>query len=143
MTAKEYLSQAASLDREISRKIDRLGDLEALITKTTSVLSAMPGGRNDERTFENRMEKYLLLRDEINADIDRLIDLKQEIHSVIDRLDSEDERMVLEEHFLKGKKYEEIAGQLHYNWNTVSKICSRGLKKIKIPENGITGDNRG
>ena len=47
MTAKEYLSQAAVLDSEINRKIDRLGDLEALVTKTTSVLRAMPGGGRD------------------------------------------------------------------------------------------------
>ena len=131
MTAKEYLSQAAVLDSEINRKIDRLGDLEALVTKTTSVLRAMPGGGRDDRTFENRMEKYLMLRDEVNADIDRLIDLKREIQSVIDRLDSEDERTVLEEHFLRGKKYEEIAAEKGYHWNSVYRVCHRGLKKIE------------
>ena len=135
MTAKEYLSQAAVLDKEINRKIDRLGDLEALVTKTTSVLSAMPGGEKDDRLFENRMEKYLMLRDEVNADIDRLIDLKQEIQAVIDRLDNEDERTVLEEHYLHGKKYEDIAQEKGYHWNSVSKICMRAVKKIEISEN--------
>ncbi len=134
MTVKQYLSQAVILDSEINRKIDRLGDLEALITKTTSILSAMPGGGRDDRLFEDRLEKYLMLRDEVNADIDRLIDLKQEIQTTIDTLDAETERIVLEEHFLRGRKYEEIARQLQYNWNTIYKICRRALIKIEKSE---------
>ena len=64
------------------REIDRLADLYAACTKSTSLLTLTPGGGHDDRAFEHRMEKYLLLRDEINADIDRLVDLKTEIMKV-------------------------------------------------------------
>ena len=105
MTPKQYLSRALTLDREINRKIDRLGDLYAACTKSTSLLTLTPGGGHDNRAFEARMEKFILLRDEINADIDRLVDLKTEIMHVIDALPDEDCRYVLEEHFLQGKSY--------------------------------------
>ena len=98
MTAKEYLSRARELDREIDRKIDRLGDLYAAVTKRTSQLSQIPGSGQNDRAFEERMEKYLLLRDEINADIDVLADLKKEICASIDALPNEKHRTILEKY---------------------------------------------
>ncbi|MBP3209466.1 MAG: hypothetical protein J6M64_06150 [Oscillospiraceae bacterium] len=133
MMPEQYLSRALKLDREINRKIDRLGDLYAACTKSTSLLTLTPGGGHDNRAFEARMEKYILLRDEINADIDRLVDLKTEIMHVIDALPDEDCRYVLEEHFLRGKSYTVIAEELSYTSRNVKYILKKALTKLKIP----------
>ena len=131
MTVKEYLSRVRELDREIDRKVDRLGDLYAAVTKRTAQLSGMPGAHND-RAFEERMEKYLLLRDEINADIDRLIDLKTEICKAIDSLPEEKHRNVLERFYLQGMTNWEIADELGYNERTVYKLKLQAEKIWKI-----------
>ena len=133
MTPEQYLSQALKLDREINRKIDRLGDLYAACTKSTSLLTLTPGGGHDNRAFEARMEKYILLRDEINADIDRLLDLKTEIMHVFDALPDEDCRYVLEEHFIQGKSYTVIAEELCYTPRNVKYIGKKGMEMLKIP----------
>ena len=134
MTPEQYLSRALKLDREINRKIDRLGDLYAACTKSTSLLTLTPGGGHDNRAFEARMEKYILLQDEINADIDRLVDLKTEIMHVIDALPDEDCRYVLEEHFLQGKSYTIIADELSYSLRSVKYLVKKALTMLKIPE---------
>ena len=137
MTPKQYLSQALSADKAINRKIDRLADLYAACTKSTSLLTLTPGGGHDDRAFEHRMEKYLLLRDEINADIDRLVDLKTEIMKVIDAVPDEDCRCVLEKHFLQGKSYTVIGQEMKYDKDYVYKKTKKALKKIQIPEKAI------
>ena len=134
MTPKQYLSQALSADKAINRKIDRLADLYAACTKSTSLLTLTLGGGHDDRAFEHRMEKYLLLRDEINADIDRLVDLKTEIMKVIDAVPDEDDRCVLEKHFLQGKSYTVISLEMKYDKDYVYKKIKKALKKIQIPE---------
>ncbi len=134
MTPKQYLSQALDADKEINRKIDRLADLYADCTKSTSVLTLTPGGGHDDRAFENRMAKYLQLRDEINADIDRLVDLKMEIMKVIDAVPDEDCRSVLEKHFLQGKSYTVIGNEMVYHKDTVYDMAKKALKQIKIPD---------
>ena len=134
MTSKQYLSQALAADKAINRKLDRLADLYAACTKSTSLLTLTPGGGHDDRAFEHRMEKYLLLRDEINADIDRLVDLKTEIMKVIDAVPDEDDRCVLEKHFLQGKSYTVIGLEMKYDKDYVYKKIKKALKKIQIPE---------
>ena len=134
MTPKQYLSQALAADKAINRKLDRLADLYAACTKSTSLLTLTPGGGHDDRAFEHRMEKYLLLRDEINADIDRLVDLKTEIMKVIDAVPDEDCRCVLEKHFLQGKSYTVIGLEMKYDKDYVYKKIKKALKKIQIPE---------
>ena len=133
MTAENFLSRALELDQEINRKVDRLGDLYASVTKCTAQLTGMPGAHND-RAFEERMEKYLLLRDEINADIDRLIDLKTEICNAIDSLPKEKHRNVLERFYLQGMSCREIGGELGYDTHYVLRLKREALKLLKIPK---------
>ena len=134
MTPKQYLSKALAADKAINRKLDRLADLYAACTRCASLLTLTPGGRHDDRAFEHRMEKYLLLRDEINADIDRLVDLKTEIMKVIDAVPDEDCRCVLEKHFLQGKSYTVIGQEMGYTCHYVSEKCRKALEKVHVPE---------
>ena len=129
LTANQYLSQALLADREINRKIDRLADLYAACTRSNTMLTQAPGGGHDSRSFERRMEKYILLRDEINADIDALVDLKTEIMKVIDAVPDEDDRCVLEKHFLQGKSYTVIGQEMKYDKDYVYKIIIKGSEK--------------
>ena len=134
MTAKEYLEQAVLLDEQISRKIDRLGDLQAQITRSTTVLSMTPGAGHNNRSFEDRMERFLLLRDEINADINRLVDLKQEIQQTIDALPEEKYRIVLEKHFLRGFSYAAIGDELGYHERYVKDLAKKACELLKFPK---------
>ncbi len=134
LSANQYLSQALLADREINRKIDRLADLYAACTRSSSMLTLAPGGGHDSRSFERRMEKYILLRDEINADIDALVDLKTEIMKVIDAVPDEDCRCVLEKYYLQGRTLRTIGEEIGYDKDYVFQLKRKALDMVQIPE---------
>ena len=134
LSANQYLSQALLADREINRKIDRLADLYAACTRSTTMLTQAPGGGYDSRSFERRMEKYILLRDEINADIDALVDLKTEIMKVIDAVPDEDCRCVLEKYYLQGRTLRTIGQEIGYDKDYVYQLKRKALDMVQIPE---------
>lgn len=84
MNAKEYLSQARWLDMRINSKLAQVDSLHSLATKATSTLSDVPpsGTRNVHR-MEDIICKIVTLENEINADIDKLVDLKRDITGCI------------------------------------------------------------
>ena len=84
MTAKEYLSQAYRIDQRINSKLEQVSSLRELSTKATATFSDVPpsGTRNVHR-LEDVILKIVSLEEEINHEIDRLVDLKREIHTVI------------------------------------------------------------
>lgn len=133
MTVKKYLEQARQLDMEIERKVSRLRDLYALVTKTAPARSAPPGERRDPHSPEERMERVLALREEVNTEIDRLVELKKAIYAAIDALPEERYRSVVEKHYLEGMTYEEIGRELGYHPNAVYRILRRALASMKCP----------
>lgn len=137
MKAKDYLEQIRILDRLINNKLQELEQLEALATKVTSVNS---GDRVQASGSQDKMAdtviKILELKQEINADIDRLVDLKCEIIPLIDAVQDADLIDVLYKRYIQGKKWEEIALEMHYTFRWVLKLHGRALQKIDMIRKG-------
>ena len=135
MTVKEYLKQARFLNEHINTKIEQVSSLHDLATKATSTLSDMPGGptRNTHR-MEDIIIKILMLENEINVDIDRLVDLKNEILSVINAVDDSDSRLILEKRYMNLESWEDIAAELNTSVPNIYRLHEKALKKIIIPK---------
>ena len=135
MTAKQYLKQARYLDERINTKITQVSSLHDLATKATSTLSDMPGGstRNTHR-MEDIIIKILMLENEINTDIDRLVDLKNEILSVLNRIDDAECRLLLEKRYLNWESWEDIAAELCVSTPSVYRLHEKALKKVVVPK---------
>ena len=132
MTAKEKLEQLGFLDLEINRKIERLQDLYADLFRGSAVLSAVPGAGRNNRSFEERMERYILLRDEINRDIDRLADEKEQIRHAIDALPDERWRSAVEMFYLRGMTAEQIGKRLGYDPRHIRRFLKKALETIRL-----------
>ena len=135
MTAKEYLKQARYLDERINMKIEQVASLHSLATKAISTLSDMPGSptRNTHR-MEDIIIKILMLENEINVDIDKLVDLKNEILSVIKGVDDSDSRLILEKRYINLETWEDIAAELNTSTPNIYRLHDKALRKISIPE---------
>ena len=135
MTAKQYLKQARYLDERINTKIAQVSSLHDLATKATSTLSDMPGSptRNTHR-MEDIIIKILMLENEINADIDHLVDLKDEILSVIKAVDDEECRLLLEKRYLCFLHWEQIAVDMNYGIDNIFKLHKKALACVVVPE---------
>ena len=88
MTAKEYLNQAYWLDRRIDSKLEQLSALKDMATKTTSIMSDdVVSHTRNVHSMQDVIAKIIDMQAEINADIDRLVDLKRDIMQVVKTVD--------------------------------------------------------
>ena len=135
MTAKQFLKQARYLDERINTKIAQVSSLHDLATKATATLSDMPGSptRNTHR-MEDIIIKILMLENEINSDIDHLVDLKESILAVINAVDDEECRLLLEKRYLNLESWEDIAAEMCTGIDNIYRLHNKALKKIPIPE---------
>lgn len=135
MTAKQYLKQTRYLDERINTKITQVSSLHDLAAKATSTLSDMSGSptRNTHR-MEDIIIKILMLENEINADIDHLIDLKDEILSVIKAVDDEECRLLLEKRYLNFEQWEDIAAEMCTGVKNIYRLHDKALKMLILPE---------
>ena len=135
MTAKQYLKQARYLDERINTKIAQVSSLHDLATKATSTLSDMPGSLTcNTHRMEDIIIKILMLENEINADIDNLVDLKDEILSVIKAVDDEECRLLLEKRYLNFEQWEDIAAEMCTGVMNIYHLHDKALKMLVLPE---------
>ena len=137
MTAKEYLSQGYRLEQRIKLAKMEIEDLEALIGSPGS-----PGfeehfnaTRNTEAPFVKTIYKIMEYQDELNKKLNKLIKLKEEIKQVIDAVEDNDERAVLQYRYLKNYSWARIGDLLVADERTVRRWHNKALAHVVIPDN--------
>lgn len=137
MTAKEYLNQAFHLDQRINTKLDMLSTLKDMATKTTSLMrDDVVSHTRNVHSMEDTIAKIVDMQNEINADIDRLVDLKQEIMHTISAVGNLDYQTLLELRYICFYSWEEIAERMHCTVSNVFKLHSKALQSVAVPELG-------
>ena len=139
MTAKEYLKQAYRLDHRIDSDI---AEMERLREMACSVGS--PGfeehhnpNRPTEAPFVRALEKMWAMQEKINAEIDRLVDLKAQMRGVIEAVPDTDERMVLRYRYIHNMTWEQIGDELHADKSTVRRWHGSALQHVVMPEDPV------
>ena len=136
MTAKEYLSQARYLDMRINSKLDQIESLHELATRCTSTISGMPHNPNHGGSpMADAICKIIDLESEINADIDKLVDLKREIVGVIKSVNNIEYQTLLEKRYLCFMHWEQIAVDMGYELRYIHKLHKRALENVSISNN--------
>ena len=131
MTSKEYLSQARYLDMRINSKLDQIESLHELATRCTSTISGMPHNPNrDGSPMADAICKIIDLESEINADIDKLVDLKREIVGVIKRIDNVELQTLLEKRYLCFMQWEQIAVDMCFSIQHVYRLHAEALDAV-------------
>jgi len=131
MTAKEFLSQAYLLDKRIERKIEVVHSLNELATKATATISGMPHNPSGSKSqMADTICKIIDLQNEINADIDKLVDLKAEIISVIKRVENAEYQMLLEQRYLCYESWDEISADMNYGLRWTHIMHDRALGAV-------------
>lgn len=135
MTTKEHLSQAYRLDQRIHSKLEQVSTLRSLAQKIT-VSFGNEGGRGvrNQSPMENTIVKIMDLEEEIDQEIDRLIDLKQEIMGVISSVEDIDCQLLLELRYLTFKTWEQIAEIMNFTLQWVYALHQKALSKIKLKD---------
>lgn len=128
---KEYLSQALYVDLRIQSKIEQVASLNALATKATAVCSDMPGnGTRNIHKMEDAILSIIELEAEINADIHKLVELKQDIVTKIKSVENPEYQSLLEQRYLSFKPWEQIAVDMGRDLRWVYRQHIKALDKI-------------
>ena len=120
MKAINYLKQIKIMDAKINADIDELASLEALATRTTSVLGGdRVQSSGSQQKMADSVAKIVDLREQINAEIDRFIDYKQEARELISECDAECITLISKRYF-QFKTWESIAVDMNFTYQWVS-----------------------
>lgn len=132
LDVKEFLQQIRHIDSQINGKMEQLDRMKALATKVTAAMSEA-GARTSgpSRGMENTVDKIIALQEELNADIDRYVDLKRAANGIICRIDNEKYRRVLESRYLLGKTWETIAAEMGMTRQGVLKLHGRAIQEAQ------------
>jgi len=106
-------------------------ELYVLRLTATSVRGPVLGDKVKSGSTNNAMQivdKIIALQETINEEIDRLVELKAEIHNRIEKLSDPYEKLILTERYLNNKSWEEISNLLHYEERNTQYLHGKALQ---------------
>ena len=129
MNAKEFFSLSIPLNKRINSKLDHLLALRDLVSKATATISDMPSRESrDVHQLEDVICRIVDLERDVNADIDHLLDLKEEYMSIISEIEKPMLQVVLEQRYLCCHSWSHISTELDYELRSLYRLHSEAIK---------------
>lgn len=129
MTAKEYLSQAWKLEREITV---RLSELEAMRSALhgRGINYEGIGGQPADNTLEKAICRVVDRENEINKEIAQLVAKKNEIAAMISKIPDVRLRELLVRRYLCFEHWGKISAEMHLDLRWVYRLNDRALREV-------------
>lgn len=133
MTAKEYLLQIKKLDALIDNKLVEVEHWKAVAAGMTSFSDGeRVQSTGSKQKMEDAVARYMDMENEINADIDRLVGIRQDVIQTIEQLPWT-EYDVLHKIYVQGLGFWDVADSYRppksYTWTTT--IHGRALMRLQ------------
>ena len=131
MTAKEYLRSIKYLDHAINAKqaeLDRLKRDMCSIKGVTYDGDKVQGGITDSMRI---VDKIIELNNIINAEIDRLVDLKADAHTKIEKVCNEKFISLLTDIYINGYTLEQVAERMNSSYSTICRYHGQALQLFR------------
>ena len=113
MNALEFLQQAYMLEQQIETKLHQISSLRSLVQTMRSFTGNEPVSHTRSVTaLEDTVIKIMEQEEELNAEIDRLVDLKKEIGDVLSEVKDLNFRLVLEKRYLCFESWPQIGEEM-------------------------------
>jgi len=133
MTAKEFLSQAKQLDHLIRFKHDQAQKYYDAATQANTALSDMPSAKApDIHRMGDAVADMVDVKNEIKADLSRLLEIKADIIRTINKVDNITYQTLLSLRYLNFKRWHEIMNILGYESRYIYKLHNKALEKVDI-----------
>lgn len=131
MTSKEYLQQAFYIDRKIDISIKKVEEMKrSLYGKSINYENNGAQNGSHANGTENSILRVLEYEEQINADIDKLVDLRFSIEYTIERVPDESQKEILTRRYLLFEKWEKIAVDMDIDLRWVYRLHKKALQTI-------------
>lgn len=131
MNAKEFLRQIKKMDKLIENK---MAEVQRWKDIATNVSPNMSGERvqssGNPHKIADAIGRYIDLEREINQDIDKLVDAKKDVISVIEMLNAT-EYDVLHKVYVQGFTFDEVAFACKHSRSWATTIHGNALKHVQ------------
>ena len=136
LTPKQYLNQAYHLNEMIESHIAELRMLRETIDGLSAVNYEQDKvtSSNTSSPVEMTVSKIIALEEKINAEIDRFVDLKTEIHTEISKVSDQTEQLVLRLRYIQFKSWPDIQAVIGKRERAAYTIHSTALNHFKVPD---------
>ena len=137
MTVKEYLSQSYRLEQRIHLSQMEIEELNELATSISVVTlgERVQTSRNTDAQFEKVLLKIIDMEDKESVMLEELLAFRNELKSVIDKLENKDERLVMHYRYYCNMRWTQIADKLECDARTIKRWHNKAIAKIRIPDN--------
>ena len=123
-----YLPQSIESKTE---EIKRLRELSVSIQGADPSREFIPGGNQVQCRFAEIVDKVIDLESELLDDINELVDMQREAYKIINSLEDDTERLVLQYYYIDRMGMNEIAEEIGYCLRHTHRIKKKALKRIK------------
>lgn len=139
MTSKEYLRQAYRLDQRINSDIEEVGRLRSMASSVSSpsLGERVQTSHNGDAPFVRSIEKIIELEHKIDQEIDLYVNLKDQIRTVIAKVEDPNEQLVLRYRYVHNYTWEQIGDRLYADRTTVYRWHSNALRHVSLPDDPI------
>ncbi|WP_029543271.1 DUF1492 domain-containing protein [Selenomonas sp. AB3002] len=132
MDVKEFLERALHLDGAIDAQVAELTHLRELSLKigTSKLEERVTHSVTREAPFAKWVERIVDKEREINAEIDKLVDVKLEISDFIDGIDNPQWQSLLRHRYVLCKSWPDVAVNMGCSLRTVHRLHKKILKNL-------------
>ena len=128
MTTKEWLNRGWALDREITALESAKRRAYDRCVSGVASMSDAPGGGG---ASDGGLSRYADFATRVDVQINKLIDIKQEIATVIAEVPDMTLRTLLTKRYLNFEKWEKIAVDMNYSWRWTMKMHIHALQAVE------------
>lgn len=123
-----YLPQLIASKTE---EIKRLRELSQSIPGGDPSREFIPGGPQVQCRFAEIIDKAIDLESEILDEINELLDLQKAAHEIINAVQDDTERLILQYYYIDRLDMEDIAEEIGYTLRQTYRIKKKAVEKIK------------
>lgn len=128
----QYLFRYRDSLRRERELADELEQLHTRACKVTSALTGMPGGPSDGQSLPRAVEQIVQTRQKLEAQIDVCGATRREIVAVIEQVKNPRDHEILRRRYLLGQTWEQVAENMHYARQHLSRCHKRAISKLVI-----------
>ncbi len=128
---KEYLSSLRFAETMIKIKLEKIEELESLATRINLVFEneRVQGGKQ-KNVVEDTAIKVVSLTEQLKNEVDKYKRLQSEITYLIDELDDETQKKIIDLRYIHFMKWDDIAYKLSYDERHIRRVHLMILDKI-------------
>lgn len=132
---REYLERYLAADQKLDHLYEELEHWRSRATRTTSTFSLCPARSHESGSqVETAMEKIIFLEGQINAEIDHVLEIKQQVVDAIKTVPDQMQQVLLSRRYILGETWEHIAAEMHYGYQWVCKLHGKALAQMDVKE---------